>query len=262
MNRQAFLSLEGSADRFQAELEKDIARNIEAFYMSVAYLVQQNYSVDKAIALVRDEFTSWIVQTKRHWIPAIENSSYEYVNTLSGRKSKTVRYIPEHLPYAQDAIQDPVLTEDVEEWILHTANEETITEIDNILHVWEKHTTVTPDELAMYLYEEGGIRPATRADMISKTTVIWAQNEGAMRSYRETGFTRFEWIVTEDDRTCSYCTEIDLNTFGVGEAIFSEGDTITPAGEKPMEVPFAIEHPPLHPYCRCTIVPVIESLQT
>lgn len=81
----------------------------------------------------------------------------------------------------------------------------------------------------------------SRADTIARTEVMDALNAGQSEAFeqaQEGGLLNEEatkeWIVTDDDKLCPECAEMDGQTVPIGED-FPEGD------------------PPLHPNCRCTI---------
>jgi len=105
----------------------------------------------------------------------------------------------------------------------------------------------------------------SRANMMARTGTIWSFNEGAQARYREAGVTYKQWLATEDDLTCEYCMEMDGDIVGVDGEFADAGAgvaSIDPTVQSRLKIPaeFGVEHPPLHPYCRCTIVPVIEEL--
>ena len=110
----------------------------------------------------------------------------------------------------------------------------------------------------------------TYANMVARTTTVWAHNEGAQQSYIEGGVvTHKRWYATADERTCPFCAELHGRVVGV-EASFAEaGDQVVgqvqladgSVVERTLQLPeWETEHPPLHPYCRCTIIPEIQNL--
>ena len=79
-----------------------------------------------------------------------------------------------------------------------------------------------------------------RAEMVARSATIWNYNEGAQESYKESGVAVKEWMVTADDVLCDECAAMDGKQELIGGAF--EG---------------GIEHPPLHPSCRCALLPVV-----
>ena len=68
-----------------------------------------------------------------------------------------------------------------------------------------------------------------------------------------------EWLVTEDDLTCPLCNRmagkvkrLNQNYFNLGDKLVAEGTTMVFDYED-------VSFPPLHPSCRCTILPVIKE---
>ena len=88
-----------------------------------------------------------------------------------------------------------------------------------------------------------------RALNIARTETLRAANEGQNLLWQqgiEEGLilperTFREWIVTPDDRLCEFCEEMDGQQVGMNEPF------VSPAFG-------AVDVPPLHPGCRCTVV--------
>lgn len=101
-----------------------------------------------------------------------------------------------------------------------------------------------------------------RSEMIARTATIWNFNEGAQGLYKRSGITVKEWLVTDDDLTCEFCITMQISTEEGGRqmlidsSFFAEGDLLHGAEGGTLEMPFNIDHPPLHPNCRCALIPV------
>ena len=68
------------------------------------------------------------------------------------------------------------------------------------------------------------------------------------------------WVATQDDITCPFCRAMDGTIVPIDEPFWHDGDTFeVTAGDvvRSLAFPFDIDHPPLHPFCRCAIVPNI-----
>lgn len=62
-----------------------------------------------------------------------------------------------------------------------------------------------------------------------------------------------EWLTAMDERTCEICSAMNGKTMALGENFFDKGDTF-------MGTTFdydSVQYPPIHPLCRCTLIPVI-----
>jgi len=78
-----------------------------------------------------------------------------------------------------------------------------------------------------------------RADIISQTEVIRALNSGILLRYiNEVKYVK--WIAIQDNRVCRNCLSMSIND-----------DGIYPVG--------SISPPPLHPRCRCVLIPYDEK---
>jgi len=106
------------------------------------------------------------------------------------------------------------------------------------------HTQVAPkyDEKGN-LIRKGYTRviPAKlRAEMIARTEVIQASNLGRLNTYAVNGISKVEGVVAGDERTCDLCMGlIDGKVYTVNEA---KGLI------------------PVHTFCRCVFVPVLEGI--
>ena len=94
-----------------------------------------------------------------------------------------------------------------------------------------------------------------RATMIARTETIRAANEGARAVYKGAGVTKMTWIASSD--ACPYCQGLNGKTISVEENFLSKEDIYMPEGtKKALDLSYGdIPSPPIHPGCRCTIVP-------
>jgi len=91
----------------------------------------------------------------------------------------------------------------------------------------------------------------TRAETIARTELIRASNMGARISYEVFGIREMVWLDTDDSRTCPICKRLDGKTVAMGQPFAEIGEEIegyTISYE-------AVEVPPVHPRCRCTVIP-------
>jgi len=105
----------------------------------------------------------------------------------------------------------------------------------------------------------------TRAQMIAQTETIRSSNAGAVRSYQNAGIEYKQWFTAQDGKVCGFCQEMHNKIVGVSENYWAMGDTmdVDVPDEKPITMTFSYEDvgaPPLHPNCRCTILPVVEEV--
>lgn len=91
-------------------------------------------------------------------------------------------------------------------------------------------------ELKKTLQERFGVS-YRRADMLARTELAHVQTEAAKRRYEDYGIQKVQFWADPDERTCPECGKMHAKIFLATEAI-------------PL---------PLHPNCRCTLLPVIEE---
>ena len=88
-----------------------------------------------------------------------------------------------------------------------------------------------------------------RAEMIARTETMYALNEGAKASYKESDIEYVKWLSSYDDRTCTEDNgpEIELPDGSVVYGCEAMDGKIFRIDECPPC--------PVHPQCRCTIAP-------
>lgn len=100
---------------------------------------------------------------------------------------------------------------------------------------------------------------AMRAERIARTEWSRAQNAGQVAAWGSQGVTALVWRTSPD--CCSFCQQLDGKTVGIGEG-FAPVGTIIEAEDDfgdpiSMQVDYVdVQHPPLHPHCRCNLDPV------
>lgn len=104
-----------------------------------------------------------------------------------------------------------------------------------------------------------------RAERIARSEVIRATNFSTEQAYIQSKVVaKKEWLTAKDEATCPWCIPMDGKQIDLGENYFDEGDTIIGTNDKGKKVRLKvgiadIQYPPLHPNCRCTLIPVIAS---
>ena len=96
---------------------------------------------------------------------------------------------------------------------------------------------------------------AARADMVARTESIRAQSQAEVAVWEDTGeVASKKWYTTKGEMACPHCKEMQGTTIGVSDSFFNKGET-TDSG-------LALDYedvggPPLHPNCKCVLVPVL-----
>jgi SPP1 gp7 family putative phage head morphogenesis protein len=104
---------------------------------------------------------------------------------------------------------------------------------EGLLHcvITGKKTT----ELKNILQERFGVSYST-ADKIARTELSHIQNTAAKQRYEDYGIREFQVWADKDERRCEVCGKLHKKRYPVGAA-------------SPV---------PVHPNCRCSIIPVVE----
>lgn len=101
-----------------------------------------------------------------------------------------------------------------------------------------------------------------RATRIARTETLKASNSASVEAYRQTGFVKSKvWVVNPD--ACPQCEEFDGKSVGLDDSFLELGASYTVTDADGNEETFTnsydtVEEPPLHPNCRCTIIPSTE----
>ena len=76
------------------------------------------------------------------------------------------------------------------------------------------------------------------------TEAAYASERASQQAYQDDGIERYQYLATFDTDTCGICGALDGKTFEVKDAVPG------------------VNSPPMHPFCRCTTIPVIDGLKS
>jgi len=101
-----------------------------------------------------------------------------------------------------------------------------------------------------------------RAEMIARTEALKASNAATVEAYRQSEVVvAKEWLTEMDNHTCVFCEDLDGKAIPLDDNYFNQGDTFT-VGDNTMDISMAdVGEPPVHPDCRCTTIPIIDTSQ-
>lgn len=130
-----------------------------------------------------------------------------------------------------------------------TKNFETIIEQGLSFEKWRKLLQDTFSELK-----------TTRADLIVRTETIRAGNMASQWAWEES------WVVEKkqrytalDERVCEFCGPMNWKTIALKDNYFNKGTTLIGADWHELKLDYDnVEGAPLHPNCRCVLLPVVE----
>lgn len=94
-----------------------------------------------------------------------------------------------------------------------------------------------------------------RAERIARTETLKASNDATEWAYRQTGYVKQKaWVVNPN--ACEQCLEFEGKTIDLGEPFLPVGGSYEVNDQVFTNDYDDIDSPPLHPNCRCTIIPV------
>jgi len=97
-----------------------------------------------------------------------------------------------------------------------------------------------------------------RALRVARTETLKAANRGALEAYRQSGVVvGKEWFTSLDEGVCQWCGPLHGKVQALDNNFFNEGESYL--GNKGGILRFNLEDiptPPLHPNCRCTLIPI------
>ena len=99
--------------------------------------------------------------------------------------------------------------------------------------------------MARVLHQKFENTSQKQAERLVFTEDTYLSNEAKIRPFeRNAAYTHYEYLCVEDHRTCETCRALSGQTFKISKRN---------AG---------LNFPPMHPWCRCTVMPVVEDLAT
>lgn len=105
---------------------------------------------------------------------------------------------------------------------------------------------------------------SVRAERIARTEVLSASNQATLEAYKQSNVVvGKQWYTAEDEQVCEWCAPMDQTVLGIDDDFFDKGTTFTGRDGNPLSLDFEnVSAPPLHPNCRCTLLPITISQGT
>lgn len=251
------------SDVWVPDLHEAIEDVLSAHYEEAIELMANNRRAELQKAPQR--WKQELSETKRPFYLAMAQDGYDWagvefgdmtaINPEAGKEYDIPEIDPDLMPYR--------LVDGTDAFIKEMSEFESTTTRDQVIDRFSELRTdpevYTPSQITTRLADAVKDFPTNRANSVTRTATIWTYNEGARVRYIEAGIKRFEWFATGDDRTCPFCISLDGEVVGTQETFADKGTSIEgiegPAGGE-LDINWKVEHPPLHAFCRCTIVPV------
>lgn len=104
-----------------------------------------------------------------------------------------------------------------------------------------------------------------RATRIARTETLRASNFGALEAYKQSKVVeKKEWLTAKDERVCPWCGPLNGKQLDLSDPFAEKGQTINGKNESGKSVRLTvgladINMPPLHPNCRCTLIPIVSQ---
>lgn len=123
------------------------------------------------------------------------------------------------------------------------------------------------DKIASIVSEVYGLSEAYRALRIARTEVFSAANDASKDAYIQSGVVKtIRWKTAEDELVCPFCGPLDNTVISVEESFFKKGDTVEGVDQDGKDVSMNVDYenignPPLHPQCRCFILPDVITVK-
>lgn len=123
----------------------------------------------------------------------------------------------------------------------------------------------TIQELTARIMHVFGTASTYRAFMIARTESAMAENYADVVAWEQTGVVESkQWFTAEDEHVCGFCHEMDGVTITLKQSFFNKGDVMMfeDKNGKPHEMTLdfrTIGEPPLHPNCRCVLLPILKA---
>lgn len=123
----------------------------------------------------------------------------------------------------------------------------------------------TIQELTARIMHVFGTASTYRAFMIARTESAMAENYADVVAWEQTGVVESkQWFTAEDEHVCGFCHEMDGVTITLKQSFFDKGDVMMfeDKNGKPHEMTLdfrTIGEPPLHPNCRCVLLPILKA---
>lgn len=105
-----------------------------------------------------------------------------------------------------------------------------------------------------------------RATMIARTEIVRAANYGALSAYKQSGVVESkEWLTAQDEKVCPFCGSLDRTVLGLDDSFLAVGGTLEVTTDDGKVHTLTNNYldtqaPPVHPHCRCTLLPVIKDI--
>lgn len=97
-----------------------------------------------------------------------------------------------------------------------------------------------------------------RATRVARTEASRSLNEGQVSAWKQVGLTRMKWQIAPNP--CEFCRSMSQKPHPIDEPFYNVGDRLVTSKGKILNFDYAaVKSPPLHPNCRCTLLPIVSN---
>ncbi len=270
-NRKLFALISRNAKRHEVAMARRFLPELRAQVAAVAARLAAGQSASQAVAALDPR---GLDKLKRQWALSYAVDAYNLTGGLLGKSSHGLDWEAKAAAggpapgaeFGADQLVAVQLRPRVDDWVNLTSKletEHTANRFERMIKQamvgWTDPATgeprsATPRDLSIWFEDEGLAWSRPRADLMARTLTNWAYNDGAQALYRDEGFTLNAWLTTDDDVTCEACMAMDGTEVRIGERFAAAGDQVAD-----QTIGLDVAHPPLHPHCRCALLPVVGS---
>lgn len=256
LDRKRFALISREADAVGTPLaKKDLAKTLTESLADFAGRVARGEDGAKAARAIAKATQKDLDALNKGHVTAFAARGFELAGAFLGRKqfagvSPKVRKRV-GIGTDQDILSSKFLKVQIADWLTATSSVENSTTAAAYERLWrnmvQEGITDGPT-LGKAIMELGLAQTQTRAELMARTMSIYGYNAGAADQYRDAGLEEKEWLVTEDDALCDICRPFDGKVVKIGGVFETASNDSMGLG---------IQNPPLHPNCRCCLLPVL-----
>jgi len=227
--------------RIFARQKKDILKELNSWKTLSSYSKK-----DLAVYFV-DKFKNWLLWLGLLKKPVTDYAKNEYVENLKDIwKDPKEFFTPEKDKQLDDAIRT---------YILNLADQVDKTTLEEISKIISQGLTngVWVDEIKNQVSEKFDSYLANGVEKIVRTETTRIANQQSYQARKDAGITYKKWYTAKDERTCPYCSSFHNKVVEIDKNFAWAGDVV----EGKLILKNDIGYPPLHPNCRCIIVPEV-----
>ena len=234
-------------EKFFVEIRNDILKNID-----------RTKSVTKDVA--DDLATGWFDMEK--WNKELSNISQPFVRaTMLSGSEQAIRQVQSQFQFdSVSAGIEPAMERRTGRIV--DINKRTQAQLRNVIatNIVEGEPTSKLKPAIREFFDDTYAKH--RAERIARTETIWAFNEGAVEGYKQSRVVEAkQWITANDDRLCEWCGPMDGRIVGLADNYHNIGDDFIGNEGGTLNLDYEdVQHPPLHPSCRCSIIPVLREV--